>query len=120
MHMEYDDPKEEQTAETSGPAGAVGQRKRSDAQKPKEQKNDLSRTEKDRADAFKRSHPGVTDVPDRMDKDLFKKLTEQHGKAPKAPKASKPKRKRKPKSSAGTTKCAHTRRNSLISLQVNE
>ncbi|THY59071.1 hypothetical protein D6C97_04213 [Aureobasidium pullulans] len=120
LHMEYDDPKEEQTAETSGPAGAVGQRKRSDAQKPKEQKNDLSRTEKDRADAFKRSHPGVTDVPDRMDKDLFKKLTEQHGKAPKAPKASKPKRKRKPKSSTGTTKCAHTRRNSLISLQVNE
>jgi hypothetical protein len=78
--------------------GPVEKRKRSSDAPPPEAKRKKSDTtavapapteksekqklheEKDRAKTFKRNHPGVNGLPDRMDKDLFKQLTEKHGK----------------------------------------
>lgn len=122
--MEYDDPTAETTAEVSGPAGAVGKRKKSSdatagapqsnqhavqslsnnqgatpgaSQKAKtetgNEKDEKQKIheEKDRAKTFKKNHPGVTGIPDRMDKALFKQLTQKHGKDTKP----KPKSKKK-------------------------
>ena len=107
MHSEYNDPKAEKTAELSGPAGAAGKRKKSSdatagVSGPAEKKKKLSNApaaapaatltpeeksekqriheERDRAKSFKKNHPGMNGLPDRMDKALFKQLTEKHGK----------------------------------------
>lgn len=112
--MEYDDPTAETTAEVSGPAGAVGKRKKSsdatagapqsnqgttpgaskkaktETGNEKDEKQKIHE-EKDRAKTFKKNHPGVTGIPDRMDKALFKQLTQKHGKDTKP----KPKSKKK-------------------------
>jgi hypothetical protein len=96
LHSDYEDPKAEKTAELPGPAGAAGKRKKSSAapapevKKKKmpdvpalEVKNEKQKLheEKDRAKTFKRNHPGLNGLPDRMDKVLFKQLTEKHGKS---------------------------------------
>jgi len=101
LHSDYEDPKAEKTAELSGPAGAAGKRKKSAATSAPEAKKKKSSNaaavavpapevkgekqkiheEKDRAKTFKRNHPGLNGLPDRMDKALFKQLTEQHGKS---------------------------------------
>jgi hypothetical protein len=103
LHSEYTDPKAEKTAELSGPAGAAGKRKKSSdatagVSGPAEKKKKLSNApaatltpeeksekqriheERDRAKSFKKNHPGMNGLPDRMDKALFKQLTEKHGK----------------------------------------
>ncbi|KAG9673584.1 hypothetical protein KCU99_g4897, partial [Aureobasidium melanogenum] len=120
LHTEYDDLTGEATAEVSGPAGAAGKRKKSSdatagapqsnqslpnnqgaisgaSKKAKTETGDEKdekqkiHEEKDRAKTFKKNHPGVTGIPDRMDKAMFKQLTKKHGKDTKP----KPKSKKK-------------------------
>ncbi|KAI5239099.1 hypothetical protein E4T42_08781 [Aureobasidium subglaciale] len=62
--------------------------------KTSESKTDeQKRTEKDRAESFKRNHPSVKDLPDRMDKETFKKLTQIH--SGKSKDVAKPKHKKR-------------------------
>jgi hypothetical protein len=48
------------------------------AQKAKDEKT--VKTEKNRASSFKRDHPDIKNVPDRLDKKAFRRLTDKHGK----------------------------------------
>jgi len=65
-------PAEKKQKPSDATASAPGPDSKSEGQKIHE--------EKDRAKSFKKNHPGVNGLPDRMDKALFKQLTAKHGK----------------------------------------
>lgn len=65
-------PTEKKQKPSDATASAPGPDGKSEGQKIHE--------EKDRAKSFKKNHPGVNGLPDRMDKALFKQLTAKYGK----------------------------------------